>query len=106
VRMLDPAGYAGSLVTHPVAFALLAVAAGAGWWVPGVAVAARLVLAARIDYIVGRRTAPLWWLPVRDVLSFCLFVTAFFTRSVDWRGSRLHMASNGRVSAEPETRYP
>lgn len=102
VRMLDPAGYAGSAVTHGFAWALLAVACGAGGWVIGIALLARLALAARIDALVGRQTAPLWWLPVRDLLSFGLYCTAFFTRSVDWRGSRLHMASNGRVSAETE----
>ncbi len=102
VRMLDSAGYAGSVVTHPIAFALLAVAAGAGWWVLTAALLSRLALAARIDYIVGRRTAPLWWLPARDLLSFGLYVGAFFTRRVDWRGARLHMAHDGRMTAETE----
>jgi len=102
VRMLDPAGYAGSAVTHGFVWGLLAVACGAGGWVVGIALLARLALAARIDAIVGRQTAPLWWLPARDLLSFGLYCAAFFTRSVDWRGSRLHMAPNGRLSAEPE----
>ena len=102
VRMLDPAGYAGSAVTHGFAWSLLAVACGAGGWVIGVALLARLALAARIDALVGRQTAPLWWLPARDLLSFGLYVAAFFTRSVDWRGSRLHMAADGRLSAETE----
>lgn len=102
VRMLDPAGYAGSFVTYPTAFALLAVAAGAGWWVLAAALFSRLALAARIDYIAGARTAPLWWLPARDLLSFGLYVGAFFTRRVDWRGARLHMADDGRMTAETE----
>lgn len=105
VRMLDPAGYAGSIVTYPTAFALLAVATGAGWWVLAAALLSRLALAARIDYSVGRRTAPLWWLPARDLLSFGLYLGAFFTRRVDWRGARLHMADDGRMTAETETRY-
>jgi ceramide glucosyltransferase len=104
VRMLDPAGYAGSIVTHPFVWSLIALAAGAGWWVPCTALAARVALAARIDTIVSRRTAPLWWLPARDLLSFGLYIGAFFTRRVDWRGSRLHMARDGRMTAEPETR--
>ena len=102
VRMLDPAGYAGSAVTHGFAWGLLAVACGAGGWVVGVALLARLALAARIDALVGRQTAPLWWLPARDLLSFGLYFAAFFTRSVDWRGSRLHMAAGGRMAAETE----
>jgi ceramide glucosyltransferase len=106
VRMLDPAGYAGSIVTYPLVWGLLAWIAGAGWWVPFVALLARLLLAERIDVIVGDRTAPLWWLPVRDLLSFGLYVGAFFTRRVDWRGQALHMARDGRMTAEPETRRP
>ncbi len=106
VRMLDPAGYAGSVVTYPTAFALLAVVSGAGWWVLAAALLSRLALAARIDYGVGRRTAPLWWLPARDLLSFGLYIGAFFARRVDWRGQRLHMAEDGRMTAETETRYP
>ena len=106
VRMLDPAGYAGSFLTYPTAFALLAVVTGAGWWVLGTALLSRLALAARIDHIVRRRTAPLWWMPARDLLSFGLYVGAFFTRRVDWRGQRLHMADDGRMTAETETRYP
>ncbi|PXA85146.1 hopanoid biosynthesis associated glycosyl transferase HpnI [Nostoc sp. 3335mG] len=104
VRMLDPAGYAGSVVTYPLIWGLLAFVAGAGWWVPFVALLARLALAQRIDLITGRRTAPLWWLPARDLLSFGLYVGAFFTRRVDWRGAQLHMARDGRMTAEPETR--
>ncbi len=106
VRMLDPAGYAGSVVTYPLVWGLIAWIAGAGWWVPFVALLARLTLAERIDVITGRRAAPLWWLPARDLLSFGLYVGAFFTRRVDWRGAQLHMARDGRMTAEPETRYP
>jgi ceramide glucosyltransferase len=103
VRMLDPAGYAGSLVTHPFAWGLIAWIAGAGWWVPITALLCRLILALRIDHKVGRRTAPLWWLPARDLLSFGIAISAFFTRRVDWRGARLHMADDGRMTAETET---
>jgi ceramide glucosyltransferase len=106
VRMLDPAGYAGSGIAYPFAWSLLAIAAGAEWWIPAAALASRIALAVRIDAIVGRRTAPLWWLPARDLLSFGLYIGAFFTRHVDWRGQRLHMAQDGRMTAETETRNP
>jgi ceramide glucosyltransferase len=104
VRQLDLPGYAGALVTYPFAWSLIATACGAGWWTIGVALAARVALATRIDHVVGKRTAPLVWLPGRDLLSFLLHIAAFFTRRVDWRGSRLHMQTDGRLSAEPETR--
>ena len=104
VRTLDPAGYAGSIVTYPLVWGLLAFTAGAGWWVPFVALLSRVALAERVDRVIGRRTAPLWWLPARDLLSFGLYAGAFFTRRVDWRGAQLHMARDGRMTGEPETR--
>ncbi len=103
VRDLAPAGYAGSAITFPLAWALLAVACGAGPAVLAAALAARLALALRIDALVGRRTAPLWTLPLRDLLGFALFVAAFFKRTVDWRGSRLSLTTGGRITAEVET---
>jgi ceramide glucosyltransferase len=106
VRMLDPAGYAGSLVTHPVPFALLAGLGGAGWGWLAAAILARFALAVRIDALTGVRTAPLWWLPARDLLSFGIHLAAFVTRRVDWRGQALHMAHDGRMTAEAETRSP
>ena len=34
---------------------------------------------------------------------FRLYVGAFFTRRVDWRGTRLHMAGDGRIDGRTET---
>lgn len=103
VRELAPAGYAGSAITFPLAWALAATACGAGPTVLIAALAVRIALALRIDALVGRRTAPLWTLPLRDLLGFALFVAAFFKRTVDWRGSRLSLTTGGRVAAEVET---
>lgn len=104
VRGLDPAGYAGSIVTHPLPLALLGVALAGIAPLPlalsGAALGARLLLAGRVGRLAGERPASLWLLPVRDGLSFALFCIAFGVRSVDWRGSRLTMHGKGRLSAE------
>jgi len=105
VRGLDPAGYAGSLVIHPLPLALLAWALGGGAIgaiLTAASLLARLLLALRIDALAKRRTAPLWWLPARDILSFGLFLAAFGVRRIDWRGARLHMEREGRISAGSE----
>jgi ceramide glucosyltransferase len=106
VRALDHAGFIGSVVTHPFAMALIALALDDGAitaWLLVTALAARLTLAIRIDRLAGRRTMPLWLLPVRDTVSFMLFVATFFVRSVDWRGAKLKMEQHGRVSAGSES---
>jgi ceramide glucosyltransferase len=104
VRSLDPLGYAGSVVTHPlpVALAGVALAGGGGWQVLVLAALARMVLKLRVDMIAGASSAPLWMLPGRDILSLATFLAGLFARSIDWRGAKLRMTEGGRVSAEAE----
>jgi ceramide glucosyltransferase len=106
VRALDHAGFIGSIVTHPLALAILAFALGGGTmavWLILMAVLARTALAIRIDRLARRRTMPLWLLPFRDIVSFMLYLATFFVRSVDWRGAKLRMEKHGRVSAGSES---
>ncbi len=104
VRGVNLPGHLGSLLTHPLALALLAVPLmpRAGCAAAVLALAARWSLAAIVDAWVGEPSAPRWWLPARDLFSFAVFVASFFARSVDWRGATLRMDSDGRVTAEPE----
>lgn len=102
VRRLAPLGYAGSIIAHPLPLALLSVLVGGGVASVGLvvlALAARVLLAWRIDGLVGVRAVRLWVLSVRDVLSFGLFVATFFVRSIDWRGRRFRLEAHGRMSA-------
>lgn len=106
VRTLDHAGFIGSIVTHPLALAVIALALGGGAmaaWLILAAWLSRLALAIRIDRLAGRRTMALWLLPARDIVSFALYVATFCVRSVDWRGAKLRMEKNGRVSAGSES---
>jgi ceramide glucosyltransferase len=106
VRALDKAGFIGSIVTHPFALAVIAFAMGGGAmaaWLILAAFLSRMVLAFRIDRLAGRRTMPLWLLPARDIVSFALYIATFFVRSVDWRGAKLRMEKDGRVSAGSES---
>lgn len=107
IRGLDPAGYFGSVVTYPVALAILGAAllalAGPGLWpapaaVLAVAVAARLWLKRRVDAVVGASSGPWWLTPARDILSFAVFLAAAPARKVDWRGARFHVGRDGEMS--------
>ena len=104
VRGLAPAGHAGSIVTYPLPLALLGAIAHpiAGLGVALAALATRLAFAGRVDARAGAPTAPFWLLPVRDMLSFAVFLASFFVRSVDWRGTSLRMAPRGTIVADPE----
>lgn len=97
--------YLGSIMTYPLPLALLgAIGVPAlGGCVVLAALAARILLVARIDRLCGARTAPLWLLPIRDILSFTLFLASFGVRSVDWRGQKLRMTSRGRIVPRSES---
>ncbi|SDD77676.1 ceramide glucosyltransferase [Sphingomonas sp. YR710] len=104
VRGLDPIGFAGSIVTYPIPLALLGLLSPTpiAAFILIAACAARVALMLRIDRLTGRNSAPSWVLPLRDIFSLILFAGSFFIRSVDWRGERLRMEQDGRVSAKSE----
>ena len=105
VRDLQPVGYVLGVIAMPLPVAVLALPFHplAGVATTVCALAARLAVAMTADRIAGRRTAPYWLLPLRDGLTFAVFVASLVTRSVDWRGATLRMERHGRVSAEAES---
>jgi len=97
--------YLGTIVTYPVPLALLGLAfvPSAGLVALVGAIAVRVALWRRIDGWSGEKSASLWLLPMRDTLSFVTFLGSLLVRSVDWRGQRLRMDVEGRVSAPAES---
>jgi ceramide glucosyltransferase len=103
IRSVDPAGYAGSLVTHPLAWALIAAAAGApafGTGIGALAIASRIVLLRAIRRNFGLAAPPYWLLPIRDLLSSAVFVWSFYGRNLTWRGRSYYLRANGRLTAD------
>lgn len=102
IRVIDPAGHWGSFITH--AFPLGLIGAPFAAFTPtacavlGIILLARLFLKVRMDHIVGASAGPGWLLPVRDVLSFGLFIASLFGRRVEWRGTRLRVGKGGAMS--------
>jgi ceramide glucosyltransferase len=100
IRSVDPTGYGGSFVTHPLAFALLACLFGA--IAPGAAIAlfailSRIVLLHVVTSRNGLAPHPYWLLPIRDLLSFTIFVWSFFGRDLMWRGHEYHVRADGTL---------
>jgi ceramide glucosyltransferase len=104
VRMVDPAGHAGSVVGHPVALALFAAVLLQGRAFPLAVllatIATRFWLKGRVDRIVGANSGPAVLLPLRDLLSFAVFAASLFARTVYWRG-RSFGVSSARKSLQP-----
>jgi ceramide glucosyltransferase len=104
VRAVVPGAYALGVMAMPLPLALLAVPIHplAGLACAALALLARGGVAVLADRLAQARSAPLWALPLRDCLTFVVFIASWGVRSVDWRGATLRMEHNGRISAAPE----
>jgi ceramide glucosyltransferase len=99
IRMVNPIGHLGSVVTFGFPISLIAAILlgfnAAELVVMALTLAARLFLKRRIDGIFGTSAGPFWVLPVRDLLSFSVFVMSQFGETVYWRGSRFSVETSG-----------
>jgi ceramide glucosyltransferase len=101
IRTIAPMGFLGTFVTHPLALGILANLLS-GFHTSAMAmltctVICRLVSARIIDAQLGLPRSSPWLLPLRDTLSFWVFVTSFLTRTVAWRGQRLRIGPRGHL---------
>jgi ceramide glucosyltransferase len=104
VRAMAPAGFAGSVLSHPVVIAALA-AAMAGFGLTAciflvISCLLRWATARVIADALGLPPAKPWLLPVRDALSFAVFVASFFGRTVFWRDQVFQIEASGRMTAD------
>jgi ceramide glucosyltransferase len=79
VRAMAPFGFAGSIITHTIILAVLAAAAARNLDLP---------------------TRGFWLLPLRDILSFAVFIGSFCGRSVLWRDQLFRVGPGGRMTVE------
>jgi len=104
VRTITPAGFVGSVLTHVVTLAALG-AAGTGFGLTssiflGISLLLRWVTAGVIARALGFAVNGLWLLPIRDALSFAVFVASFFGRAVFWRDQLFQVEPSGRMSID------
>jgi ceramide glucosyltransferase len=104
VRAMAPVGFAGSVVTHAVAIAALA-AIFSGLSLTSLVFLAisclfRWATAGATARVLRLPTTGLWLLPLRDLLSFAVFVGSFFGRNVSWRDQLFRIEPSGRIIVE------
>jgi ceramide glucosyltransferase len=102
VRAVRPVGFAGTLITFPLPFAIVALlfapSAVLGVGLFAAALALRLgvhVLAHRRLGIPGRPQP--WLVPLRDLLSLGIWIVSYFGRDARWRNRELRMAGDGSL---------
>jgi ceramide glucosyltransferase len=102
IRLVDPFGYAGSFITHPLPFALAALPlsgfSAIAWMILVGTLACRLFIPIQVQKLPGGGLSPIWLSPLRDLLSFAIFLASFLPGTVDWRGRRYSVDSDGTVT--------
>ena len=99
IRRIAGAGHIGSVVTHP--FPLAVIGAALLGWAPGAIglifaiLGVRILVKLRIDGATGANAGPWWLIPLRDVLSFAVFLASFSSATVEWQGQRFSVGRDG-----------
>jgi ceramide glucosyltransferase len=109
IRAVDPLGYLGWLALHPLPLSLLAFAFGGG--TPALllalsAIGCRALMASTVQRYFGQPPHPYWIIPLRDLLSFVVYIAGFVARDVAWRGRRYRLVSSGTLISEKRSPSP
>lgn len=98
VRDARPGGYAGLIFTHGLTLALLNVIASGvspiSLWLTAMIFFLRLSLAMNVGALVlgDHQVLPnLWLLPIRDLVTFGLWIGGFAGNTIVWRGERFEL---------------
>jgi|SRR5208282_2366494 len=107
IRLVRPASFLGLLFTQGLPLALLAAAVAPAAWIGAAYLAAYLVLRLAMAWVVGvwglqdavlRRK--LWLVPLRDLLHFVVWLAAFASNRIKWRGQEFVL--RGGQMIEPQ----
>ncbi len=102
IRTVQPAGYAGVVVTFTMPLSLLALPAAT--YHPALAAIPLLALLLRImlNWAVAHKLrlpiqTSVWLIPLRDLLSLTLWIASFCSRRVRWQRQSFSICSDGRM---------
>jgi len=106
IRSIDPLGYAGTILTHPLPLALLGMLSGGltATLLMLAAVASRVTLCRCVERRFGLPRQNYWLLPLQDVLVFGVYVASFFGARVHWQGVDFRVAADGTLIEEQDLR--
>jgi ceramide glucosyltransferase len=99
IKNIDPIAYAGTIVTHPWPFALLAMLSGSSTaaLVAVTVLLSRVILCRCVEWRFGLARQNYLLIPVHDLIAFAIFVMSFFGATVYWRGADYRVAADGTL---------
>ena len=104
IPIINPKGYAGSIVAHPAALAIPATLLGASHGVPLLllALAGRVCLCLSVERTFSLQRQTYWLIPIYECLFLLVFVASFFGARVSWRGERYRLKPDGALVHDPQ----
>ncbi len=107
VKTIDPLGYAGTIVTHPLPLALLGMLSGsaAAAVLAVAALASRIALCRCVERRFALKRENYWLVPLQDILAFAVYIASYFGATVHWRGAEYRVATDGTL-IEDDPRHP
>jgi ceramide glucosyltransferase len=107
-RLMAPSGFAGSIITHTMMITALAAGSfGSGvaaWGAVLLTLLLRWASAAAMARWLDLPRRGLWLLPLRDALSFAVFLGSFCGRRIRWGERALRIEPNGHMRPEGHRR--
>lgn len=99
IKNIDPIGYAGTVLTHPLPLALVGMLSGstAAVLVAVAALASRVTLCRCVERRFGLARESVALIALQDVIAFGVYVASFFGATVYWRGAAYHVAADGTL---------
>ncbi len=99
IRSIDPVGYAGMILTHPLPLALLGMLSGgtAATLLALAVLASRVTLCRCVERRFGLPRQNYWLIPLQDVIVFTVYVASFFGATVHWQGVDYRVAADGTL---------
>jgi ceramide glucosyltransferase len=106
IRSIDPIGYAGTILTHPLPLALLGMLSGGitATLLTVAVLASRVTLCRCVERRFGLPRQSYWLIPLQDVLVFGVYVASFFGATVHWQGVDFRVAGDGTLIEEQDLR--
>ena len=63
-------------------------------------------MASTVERCFGQPPHSYWMIPLRDLLSFAVYLSGFVVRGVDWRGRHYRLMSPGAPISEQRSPAP
>jgi ceramide glucosyltransferase len=99
IKSIEPLAYAGTIITHPLPLALLALLFGSppAWLVVAAALLSRVLLCRCVEWRFALSQQSYRLIPLQDVIAFGIYIGSFFGTTVHWRGADYRVTADGTL---------